>query len=266
MLTFVYFRLTFLFSLIILISNMFQNNIKIVFRKEWYHSMNQTTSASVNSNRPLTTSRLVRIALVTAVTCILAPMSIPIPLSPVPITLTNLVLLTGLYVLDWKDSLISYVIYLLIRTCRTPRIFRIFRRPWQNCRTNRRISCRLSDHAPNRRSDCSRLPRKADPFHLRNDPRLCRHLPFWHLMACLPDGSWLYGRFIYRCTPLSGRRSDQNTHCCRYRSGYWRKDQIHRTNKIASILYKVAKKRNQAARMIKLPDFYLSILLFSCAQ
>ena len=76
--------------------------------------MNQTTSASVNSNRPLTTSRLVRIALVTAVTCILAPMSIPIPLSPVPITLTNLVLLTGLYVLDWKDSLISYVIYLLI--------------------------------------------------------------------------------------------------------------------------------------------------------
>lgn len=114
MLTFVYFRLTFLFSLIILISNMFQNNIKIVFRKEWYHSMNQTTSASVNSNRPLTTSRLVRIALVTAVTCILAPMSIPIPLSPVPITLTNLVLLTGLYVLNWKDSLISYVIYLLI--------------------------------------------------------------------------------------------------------------------------------------------------------
>lgn len=76
--------------------------------------MNQTTSASVNPNRHLTTSRLVRIALVTAVTCILAPMSIPIPLSPVPITLTNLVLLTGLYVLGWKDSLISYVIYLLI--------------------------------------------------------------------------------------------------------------------------------------------------------
>ena len=152
------------------------------------------------------------------------------------------------------------------RTCWTPRIFRIFRRPWQNCRTNRRISCRLSDHAPNRRSDCSRFPRKADPFHLRNDPRLCRHLPFWHLMACFPNGSWLYGRFVYWCTPLSSRRSDQNTHCCRYRSGYWRKDQIHRTNKITSILYKVAKKRNQAARMIKLPDFYLFILLFSCAQ
>lgn len=133
------------------------------------------------------------------------------------------------------------------RTCRTSRIFRVFRRPWQNCRTNRRISCRLPDHDPNRRSDCPCFPRKADPFHLRNDSGLCRHLSFRHLMACLPDGSWLYGRLIHRCTPLSGRRSDQNTHCCRYRSGHRRKDQIHRTDKITSILYKVSRKKESGS-------------------
>ncbi len=57
---------------------------------------------------------MVLIALITAITCILAPMSIPIPVSPVPITLTNLVILIGIYLLGWKDATISYIIYLLL--------------------------------------------------------------------------------------------------------------------------------------------------------
>lgn len=52
------------------------------------------------------------IALITAVTCILAPLAIPI--GPVPISLTNLVIYFGLYILGTKKGLISYVIYLLI--------------------------------------------------------------------------------------------------------------------------------------------------------
>lgn len=76
--------------------------------------MNHTTHNTANTHHGLTTSRLVLISLVTAITCILAPMSIPIPLSLVPISLTNLILLLGLYVLDWKDALVSYVVYLLI--------------------------------------------------------------------------------------------------------------------------------------------------------
>lgn len=62
----------------------------------------------------MTTSSMVSIALVTAVTCILAPLSIPIPLSPVPLTLTNLVLFISIYVLGWKKAIISLFIYLLL--------------------------------------------------------------------------------------------------------------------------------------------------------
>lgn len=57
---------------------------------------------------------MVTVALVTAVTCILAPLSVPIPISPVPVTLTNLVLFISVFVLDWKDAFLSYIIYLLI--------------------------------------------------------------------------------------------------------------------------------------------------------
>lgn len=62
----------------------------------------------------LSTKELVLISLITAITCILAPFSIPIPISPVPITLTNLVLYVSVFLLGWKRSTISYIIYLLL--------------------------------------------------------------------------------------------------------------------------------------------------------
>ena len=49
-----------------------------------------------------------------AVTCILGPLSIPLPFSPVPISLTNLAVYFSIYVLGMKKGSISYVIYLLI--------------------------------------------------------------------------------------------------------------------------------------------------------
>ncbi|MCI5937014.1 MAG: biotin transporter BioY [Eubacterium sp.] len=55
---------------------------------------------------------LTLIALFVAVTCVLAPFSIPI--GPVPISLTNLVIYFELYLLGWKKGVISYVVYLLI--------------------------------------------------------------------------------------------------------------------------------------------------------
>ncbi len=54
------------------------------------------------------------IGVVTAITCIMAPFSIPIPVSPVPITLTNLVVMIGIYLLGAADATISYLIYLLL--------------------------------------------------------------------------------------------------------------------------------------------------------
>ena len=104
---------------------------------------NITTTTPGNTSRPFSTQRLVLIAMVTAITCILAPFSIPIPISPVPISLTNLVLCTRLerrhrqfpYLsTDWRRRFAG-----LLRFCRGA---------WQNRRTYRGISggVHLYDH------------------------------------------------------------------------------------------------------------------------
>ena len=51
-------------------------------------------------------------ALMTAVTCVLAPLSVPI--GPVPISLTNLAIYFSLYLLGWKWGAVSYLVYMLI--------------------------------------------------------------------------------------------------------------------------------------------------------
>lgn len=58
------------------------------------------------------TYQLTVTALMTAVTCILAPLSIPI--GPVPISFTNLAIYFSLYLLGWKMGTVSYLVYLLI--------------------------------------------------------------------------------------------------------------------------------------------------------
>ena len=49
-------------------------------------------------------------ALMAAVTCVLAPLSIPI--GPIPVTLTNLVVYFSLYALGWKWGTMSLLVYL----------------------------------------------------------------------------------------------------------------------------------------------------------
>ena len=48
----------------------------------------------------------------TAVTCILAPFSIPI--GPVPISFTNLAIFFALYLLGWKMGTVSCMLYIFI--------------------------------------------------------------------------------------------------------------------------------------------------------
>lgn len=76
--------------------------------------MNHTPATAVSSRY------LVLTALMTAIICILAPLSIPIPVSPVPITLTNLVLCFGLFILPWKQLCLSYIVYMLLGLCGLP--------------------------------------------------------------------------------------------------------------------------------------------------
>lgn len=57
---------------------------------------------------------LVFIAVMTAALCVIAPFSIPIPVSPVPISLATFVVYLSVYVLGQKKAAVSVVIYLLI--------------------------------------------------------------------------------------------------------------------------------------------------------
>ncbi len=70
------------------------------------------TNEKVQTLRTTNTYALAVTALMTAVTCILAPLSIPI--GPVPISLTNFAIYLALYLLDWKKGTMSYILYLLL--------------------------------------------------------------------------------------------------------------------------------------------------------
>lgn len=83
------------------------------------HTMSSTNNQASSASR-LSTQSLVLTALMTAVTCILAPMSIPIPFSPVPLTLTNFVLEISIFLLGWKKATASFIIYLLLGLCGLP--------------------------------------------------------------------------------------------------------------------------------------------------
>ena len=67
---------------------------------------------NTNVKEQISIKTMALIAIFSAITCILAPFSLPI--GPVPISLTNLVIYFSLYVIGtWKGTA-SYVIYLLI--------------------------------------------------------------------------------------------------------------------------------------------------------
>lgn len=62
----------------------------------------------------LTTKQMALIGVMTAVTCILGPISVPLPISPVPISLTVLAVCLTAYVLGPKLGTISFLVYLLL--------------------------------------------------------------------------------------------------------------------------------------------------------
>lgn len=60
------------------------------------------------------TSSLTLTALMTAITCILGPLSIAVPISPVPVSFTNLAVYLSVSILGWKKGTVSCLLYLLI--------------------------------------------------------------------------------------------------------------------------------------------------------
>lgn len=69
---------------------------------------------------PLSIKDMTITALMTAVTCILGPLAIPMPFSPVPISFTNLALYLMVYVLNRRCSFLSYTLYFLLGAAGLP--------------------------------------------------------------------------------------------------------------------------------------------------
>ena len=82
--------------------------------------------AQLPYNQKIRTKQMVLIALMTAVTCVLGPLSIPLPFSPVPISLTNFAIFLAIFVLGMKSGTISFIIYLLLGAIGVP-VFSSFR-------------------------------------------------------------------------------------------------------------------------------------------
>ena len=89
-------------------------------------SQNETSGTVAVDNQKIRTKQMVLIALMTAVTCVLGPLSIPLPFSPVPISLTNFAIFLAIYVLGMKNGTISFIIYLLLGAVGVP-VFSSFR-------------------------------------------------------------------------------------------------------------------------------------------
>lgn len=78
-----------------------------------------TKHTSSNIQKPaLSVSNMALIAVMTAATCILAPLSIQ--LGAIPISLTTLVIYFSLYLLGTKKATISYLVYMLLGICGLP--------------------------------------------------------------------------------------------------------------------------------------------------
>ena len=70
--------------------------------------MSKTLSAEADHKPYFTTKRMALIGVMTAVTCILGPFSIPLPFSPVPISFTNLAIYLAAYVLGMKACTVAW--------------------------------------------------------------------------------------------------------------------------------------------------------------
>lgn len=70
--------------------------------------------ASVKTSSKVNVKMMTLTALMAAVICILGPLSLSIPVSPVPISLTNLAVYFTVYVIGMKRATVSYLLYLLL--------------------------------------------------------------------------------------------------------------------------------------------------------
>ena len=76
--------------------------------------MTKDTNPAVKNTSKMTILTITRVALSAAIICVLGPLSISIPVSPVPISLGILGIFLAVYVNGWLYGTLSCLIYLLI--------------------------------------------------------------------------------------------------------------------------------------------------------
>lgn len=77
-------------------------------------------SAAFSKTTSPRTRKLTLIGLMTALLCILGPLTVPIPISPVPISLTNFAIFLAVYLLEIKGGMICLLVYLCLGTAGLP--------------------------------------------------------------------------------------------------------------------------------------------------
>ncbi len=160
---------------------------------------------------------LTLIALMAALTCILGPMSITLPFTPVPISFTNLVIYFAVMVIGMKRGTISYLVYLLDRSCRTSSVFRVWRWACQTCRTDRRIFGWIYLFGIDQWILCRKILREhsdgSNWYGTWNSSNIC----IWNDLAVCTDAFNIYTGIICRCDSISSRRcgKDRDRDHCR---------------------------------------------------
>lgn len=181
-------------------------------------SQNETSGTVAVDNQKIRTKQMVLIALMTAVTCVLGPLSIPLPFSPVPISLTNFAIFLAIFVLGMKSGTISFIIYLLLGAVGVP-VFSSFRGGFQVLAGPTGgyligfiflalIMGFALDH----------FDRKLGSYDHRNDHRNGCMLCIRNCMACQTVKPLLQRRSYDGRYPIPSGRCSKNHHCCNRRT------------------------------------------------
>ena len=152
-----------------------------------------------NTVRPGTsrTKFITLTGLMTAAICIVGPFSLPLPVSPVPVTLTNFTIYIAVYVLGLKAGTVSCLIYLCLGAAGLP-VFSSF-------------SGGIGKLAgPTGGYLIGFLFLALIQGVLMHDTWDCRMLSLRDSLACRTDASDLPGRAGCGCNPLPARRRCEN--------------------------------------------------------
>ena len=174
--------------------------------------MNQTQSSTISRSK---TYEITITALMTAVTCILAPMSIPI--GPVPISFTNLAIYLSLYLLGWKKRNHQLSDLSFDRSCRAPGILRFHWWSGEIGRAYRWIYHRIYRNGSHCRTVHRQLPQTMDPAYWY-DRRNHRMLPFRNRMVLYSCRLHLPGSSRSLCNPIHPCRPGKNDYCNDHRT------------------------------------------------